>query len=463
MPISLSAIEGAAPDQASLKAAAKLVKPAKWPTLTRQSVGPLIWGEHQGSGANPYRVIVDADDLGYKCTCPSRKFPCKHALALMLLEAEHEAAFGSGEPPDWVMDWVGRRRTSGGTTTEAKSAGKKSLREAKLLSEEKASRVDPEAEAKRLALAAKRAEKSRRAMRDATLELDQWISDQLRGGLADLQTSMQDRCRLIAARLVDGKAPALAGRLDELPSRVLALPPPLRVEALMVELSKLALLTRAFRARPQAGELARALGSAENRADLLEDANALRVASTWELVGEQVRTRRDGLIEQASWLFNLSPESPNFAVLLDFFPASAGRRGGSVPAGQQFEAELVFYPGGPPLRAVIADRGAPLEDRRPWPLASALDPLQAWRRQLEEAPWTLSLPLQLPPGRIAETPQGAQWWTGESPEQALPLADPVSALALGAQLSGAVGIWDGWRLELLAAESSVGRLGFVDG
>ena len=32
--------------------------------------------------------MADLRDLGSKCTCPSRKFPCKHVLGLLWLNAE---------------------------------------------------------------------------------------------------------------------------------------------------------------------------------------------------------------------------------------------------------------------------------------------------------------------------------------------------------------------------------------
>ncbi len=76
-------IEQLAPDQASLSAALKLMKPAQWPILSWGDEGALVWGECQGSGAAPYRVVVVPADLGYKCTCPSRKFPCKHVVAFV--------------------------------------------------------------------------------------------------------------------------------------------------------------------------------------------------------------------------------------------------------------------------------------------------------------------------------------------------------------------------------------------
>src|SRR5882757_3261229 len=121
MVLSLAKIEALAPDQAALDAARKLFKPAAWPTLACDDAG-LVWGEAQGSGATPYRVVVSEIDAGYKCTCPSRKFPCKHSLALMWIRAEGKLAFATGTPPQWVNDWLSRRRGPSPATPAAGSA-----------------------------------------------------------------------------------------------------------------------------------------------------------------------------------------------------------------------------------------------------------------------------------------------------------------------------------------------------
>src|SRR5271157_325281 len=92
MALSLENVEALAPDQASLDAARKLLKPGNWPAVASNGAG-LVWGECQGSGATPYRVVVCETDAGYKCTCPSRKFPCKHSLALIWMRAEGRTAF----------------------------------------------------------------------------------------------------------------------------------------------------------------------------------------------------------------------------------------------------------------------------------------------------------------------------------------------------------------------------------
>ncbi len=113
MTLTRERIESLAPDQSSLSAALKLVKPASWPVLAADADATVLWGECQGSGSTPYRVVVSPDDTGYKCTCPSRKFPCKHVLAVLWLRIDKPDRFASATPPPWVDEWSTRRRPGG--------------------------------------------------------------------------------------------------------------------------------------------------------------------------------------------------------------------------------------------------------------------------------------------------------------------------------------------------------------
>ena len=74
----LQAVEKAAPDASSLTAARKLAVPGPWSETG--STDTLVWGQCQGSGRTPYQVSIDLAGPAYRCSCPSRKFPCKHAL-----------------------------------------------------------------------------------------------------------------------------------------------------------------------------------------------------------------------------------------------------------------------------------------------------------------------------------------------------------------------------------------------
>ncbi len=457
MALSRSEIEAMAPDQSALKAAAALLKPAKW--SSRGMAGGLVWGECQGTGANPYRVAADTVDIGSKCTCPSRKFPCKHAIALMWLHADEPGGFPPSEPPDWVGEWMGRRRKSSGAAVPAAGATTAPKNLDAAVAEPAAAELDVAALEKRRVAAERRAADVRRQVVAGLDDLELWISDQLRTGLGGFLGEMPDRCRRIAARLVDAKAGSLSSRLDELPSRVLRLPPDERVDAAIVELGKLTLVSRAWRAAPDDPELRREVVATETRDDLPGDNGGLRHGALWEVLCEQIATRRDGLVSVSTWLLNTGTDGPRFAVLMDHFPASAGRRSGAFAAGSCFWAELLFYPARVPLRAVIAQRSdAEVRADVPWPEAGAADPLQSYRDALLAAPWLLAAPMVLPSGRIAEDRAGRRWWLDEA--LALPVEGAVPDIALGAHMDAAAGLWNGARLTLFAARTNWGRVGF---
>lgn len=456
--IDLRAVEQLAADQSSLKAAAGLTRPAKWSGIGISADATLIWGECAGSGANPYRVMADLRDLGNKCTCPSRKFPCKHVLALLWIRAEAILPFPAADTPEWVSDWLGRRRTGGAARPAAAPGAPRDLSVARTAEPEAAASQAPKAAARREAASAKRAQDTERAALEAMDALEQWIGDQLRMGLASFIDEATTRCRRIAARLVDGKAAALAGRVDELPARLLALPAGDRARGAVVELGKLVTLARAFRAAPRDPAILRAVTTAESRETLLAAPDPLIVSGSWEVLAEHVRTRRDGLVSQTCWLLDLNRESasPRFAMLQDFFPASAGRRASAFTPGERFLADLLFYPSSAPLRALLIQRRAG-ETGSTWPQAEA-EPITALATALHHEPWALDVPMLLPPGRLALDASGAGWWQSADAAVTLPLAEEPTRLALGTDLLGAAALWSGNRLRLLAAQTAWGRI-----
>jgi uncharacterized Zn finger protein len=86
-----------APDASSAKAGRDLAAARKWLTLGQE--GQAVWGECQGSGKSPYQTQIDLSEPAFRCTCPSRKFPCKHGLGLLLLRVDQPAAFPQQTAP----------------------------------------------------------------------------------------------------------------------------------------------------------------------------------------------------------------------------------------------------------------------------------------------------------------------------------------------------------------------------
>ncbi|MGW4704593.1 SWIM zinc finger family protein, partial [Streptomyces sp. NPDC004285] len=97
-----------APDDASRRAGSKLGTAGPW-SETGCGDG-AVWGLCKGSGSTPYRTVVDTTGPAYSCGCPSRKFPCKHALGLLLLRAADGIAAEDSPAPDWAARWLTERR-----------------------------------------------------------------------------------------------------------------------------------------------------------------------------------------------------------------------------------------------------------------------------------------------------------------------------------------------------------------
>ena len=102
MPPTLSeeVIEQVAPDASALQAGRGLKK--QLAQLGVSADGTWLLGACQGSARQPYQVSVDlvnpSAPLG-RCNCPSRKFPCKHALGLMYAYLDIPGKFATREPP----------------------------------------------------------------------------------------------------------------------------------------------------------------------------------------------------------------------------------------------------------------------------------------------------------------------------------------------------------------------------
>lgn len=467
MSLTLERIEALAPDQASLAAARKLLKPSSWPTLA-QGEG-LVWGECQGSGATPYRVVVNEADAGYKCTCPSRKFPCKHSLALMWMRVDKSGAFAPATVPDWVKDWLSRRRGATAAINaedddEAKS--RPSIRLAEVPEAE--SDADPKAEL-RSAAARERNRLEREAAIIAGLDdLDTWLSDQVQQGMANFVAQPAQACRTIAQRLVDAKASGLAGRLDAIPTRLFTVPGPARPSAAIRELGQVHLISQAYRRASELPELLaadarQAVGWSVTREALLSDPHAMRVSAKWRVFAALSEAQPDRLRRVETWLWHESGTDgiPQCAVLIDFVPISGAAVGGYL-VGDRIEAELSFYRSTIPLRAQISalkkgaeQSGEPL----PLPSESLSASYAQYERALAELPWLGAFPLSFRSAGVRRC--GEQLYLhDEEHGLSLPLHNSQASHAFPLTSVGPIdglGLWNGYEFTLAWAETQLGR------
>lgn len=116
-----------APNANAVANAKKIIKSNGFTSLSRSADDTFYMGECKGSGSSVYSVSVDFIDEASpvcRCSCPSRQFPCKHGLALMLKILE-DGPWDACEIPQTILDKRARKEAREEKKEEkAKSGGK---------------------------------------------------------------------------------------------------------------------------------------------------------------------------------------------------------------------------------------------------------------------------------------------------------------------------------------------------
>lgn len=354
-----------APDASSVSAAKTLAKPTNWPTFG--GTDRVVWGECQGSGSKPYRTQVDISSPSptFKCSCPSRKFPCKHGLALLLICSENLSLFANQEP-EWVIEWMNGR---------SQRAEKKEAKAAEPFD----------------ALAAEKREQARwKKIEGGSLELRRFLCDQIGQGLASLSSEHLSGWRAMAARMVDAQAPALGDRLNELANLVGGSSHwPKQV---LYGMGRLCMTIEAIERREKLEKLSQcdlrvSLGWALQTDQVIKIGE--RVEDVWHIVGQIEDDRENNMVERRVWLQGKS--TGRHALIQEYAINGRGFEVGWV-TGKAIQSTLVFYPGTMPLRAIV--HGETKEDHLP-PLTTMdmEENLEIAARYFGTNPWLDSIPL----------------------------------------------------------------------
>jgi hypothetical protein len=422
-----------APDGSAARSGEALGSPRRWTGAGRSDVA--AWGLCQGSGSTPYQVAVDLANLAYKCSCPSRKIPCKHGLGLLFLVADGGAPIAN--PPDWAQAWLDSR------TSRAAAAATRAERTAE---------VDPEARAKRLA-------SRERKVAAGIDELDRWLRDLMRRGLDSTRAEGYRFWDAMGARLVDAQAGGLGRSVRGLGSAANAGDawPHLLLEGA----GRLHLLAAAYRRSAQLPDDlradVRALVGWNVKEDELDPVTA--VEDRWLVIGQRIDDRGDIVTART---FLLGESSSRMALHLAFGVGAAPPTLLAVP-GQAFRATATFYPSATPLRVAVRVPIEPDGEVAALPGATTLaSVVEEHAERLARNPFAGAWPVVI--GDVVPVLRGDRLLARDLAGTALPIATTDAAPRLLAISGGRpillVAEWDGAWLRPLAAFGD-GRLAAV--
>ncbi len=373
-------IRALAPDAASVRAGDRLATPTPW----RQTgaTAAVLWGYCSGSGTKPYQTIVDLAGPAYKCSCPSRKFPCKHALGLLLLWSQGEVP-DADTPSEHVIAWLaGRTKARAEQKPDAPAPAK-----------------DPERAAKTAAARVDR-------VRGGIDELQLWLTDQVGLGMAGSEVDTYRKFDAVAARLVDAQAPGLAARIRRLPALISGYSGDVVdwPEHLLEEYGRIWSLCTAHQRIDElpdglARTVRRHVGYPVAKADVLATPG---VSDKWLVLGRR-ETEEENLQSRRTWIWGAATRQ--FGMILDYAPT-----GGLLPnrpvVGHTLTAAMYFYPGTPELRCLYDD--ATPSDTPTTNTVSTLpvgDIADARRRRaaiIAADPWAMTCPVVIS-GRLGRT------------------------------------------------------------
>jgi hypothetical protein len=429
MEFTTEAVLSLSPDDASTKAARGLTSAGKWPTLGAND--QAVWGECQGSGSKPYQTQVDLSGPAFRCSCPSRKFPCKHGLALLLIRSNEPTLFQATPTPAWVTEWLASR------VEKQEKAEQKAV--------EKASAPPPSAEQ-----VEKRESRRWQTMQTGLDQLQLWMADHIERGIATLSQEQREGFQTMAARLVDAQTPGLSQRLKDAGEAVGSAPNwPERVLRTFgtLQLVADAVARRETLPEPVQADLKTTLGWAMDKAEVLASGEFLD--DDFTVLAAASQPREGKVTERRVWL--QGQRSGRRALLLDFSHGAAGFEGLWV-VGHAYAMSLRYYPSASPLRAIVAEQRSALADQLPTTRATPDEWLTLAQRYAAN-PWLPLVPLLLE--QAAPVYQNDTWClhTGHSTVPMRLSDEPGWLLAAhsGGQPVSLFGEWDGEKLTPLTA------------
>jgi len=316
-----------APDSATADRAKKLTTTKYWRTLAGTS--SVIWGECKSNGLTFYKVAFQKNKQTFKCNCASRKYPCKHAIALSILVTDQPDIFTTTEDlPDWIKEWVEKGAPAAKDQTPEQAQANAENRQKNF-----SKRLD--------------------RMVAGLDELENWLLDTLRQGIAALEQQPYAYWTNISARIHDAQLsaigkrikniPVLIGSDDDWPAKVLS------------ELTAYYLLIRGLRKMDELPlniqrDLLSVAGVSTKKEELFQYGQTVK--DTWMVLG-QIEGVEEKLNYRRTWVLGF--ETKRYGLILDYafgrHPYTANYRKGNVFVGQ-----VVFYPSNAPLRIAVKEK-----------------------------------------------------------------------------------------------------------
>ncbi len=368
-----------------------------------------------------HHVLVNRSPLAFFCSCQLRSRPCLHTQALLALYQLTPEIFEQHEIlPEWAALLLAGKSTGMPANPQPNPVTSAAGKQKRFL---------------------ERLERAKNGLEN----LEIWLYDLMRRGLA---TTVSEDPRFyagIAARMSDASLPGLSRTLrliGDIPATA-----PDWAEQVLAVLADIHLALRSFHRRetlpePLLNDLQAFLGISQRKEDVFEHGEHLNDA--WAVLGIREEQLEAQLHMRRQWLLGASGR---FALLLDYAFGDTGFPP-TFHTGDILKGTLAFYPSAFPMRALAAGELVPLPKKvQKLPGFQSFDAFQsAWIDALGALPWLSQMPAIL--NEVTPVFYNNRHWLSDAAGALLPLKNTdESAWRLLATASGqpisVFGEWDG--------------------
>ena len=330
MDITQEYILSISPDASSTKNANKIFSKTTWEVKRSERA---VWSEIYGSGKKPYLVQIDTQEIAFKCSCPSRKFPCKHGLALGLYLAENSAdTLSQEEEPLWVKEWIDKR------TSKAKTKASKPL---KIKSEVSIKKTE---------------EKKWSNAKEDVLLVELWLHDVIKLGILDFPNKEADYWEDLKKRMVDIKLSGFNGFFSQLQNLDYSQTWEQKVLKLLAQIHQLVVCVKHHETLENdfKKELAMLLGWTPTKKELLSNEKNELIDDVWMVINVTLK-QEESLNIRKVYLYGTTTN--RWAYILEFAHGNSYFEEHYLE-GSLIQAKLVFYDGIFKQRAFLKIKGA---------------------------------------------------------------------------------------------------------
>lgn len=370
-------IDSLSPDDATAKRGKSLAHPSKWVSMSTNE--EAIWGECKGSGSQPYIVQINLNGPKFKCSCPVPRPPCKHVLGLFYSYVQNKNNFKKQTPPEAVANWLSKHQQT------AKIVENKSQENGTALSDTASEKSKNDKE--------KRWQERVELMSNGIEELELWLTDMVRQGIANTDAFKPSFWNQIAAKMVDAKLPRISTYLKE--THQLIIQKQDWTELITARLGELYLWVEAFKKRESLApllqeELYVALGKTITKPEVLGKNPSIK--DLWLVLGKKEGVDVEGRNYRRVWLQGQNYKK--IALILDFAFGNAGYEQ-QYMVGDLLQGDLTYYSNHYPQRAILENLKSTVAPANIGAYTCIHDFLKAYSQAIAQNPWLVQFPIIL--------------------------------------------------------------------